>query len=431
MCARAQGSVLVIVEKTVHSKTSNFIKNYIWILQVETRAVENWPTREAIRPTANTARDLCRERAMSSSSLACASQPLRQTFEQRRVTANTPVALVTGAAGFIGSHVAEVCATRLGFTVVAVDDLSGGFARNLEPWIRSGHSRFVRGDVQNRSFVSALFAEHGPFDYVYHLAAYAAEGLSHFVREFNYNNNLGASVLLLNHAVNQEERTGRAVARFVFTSSIAAFGAVEDPSELPMTEATPQRPEDPYGIAKHAFELDLRAAGRMFGLPFTIFRPHNVYGPRQNIADKFRNAVGIFMNQVLRGEPLSIFGDGRQTRCFSYVDDVAPIIAASVLYPATAGETLALWHWYSDMDDAVLVLALAHSRSAVFPQARTTSSVPTSAPPCSSSRGWSRPPWVSLPSPSCTWTRAMRCLRPRRHTPSCAVQWRRVRRLQP
>ena len=295
---------------------------------------------------------------MSSSSPACASQPLRQTFEQRRVTADAPVALVTGAAGFIGSHVAEVCATRLGFMVVAVDDLSGGFARNLEPWISSSHSRFVRGDVQNRSFVSALFAEHGPFDYVYHLAAYAAEGLSHFVREFNYNNNLGASVLLLNHAVNQEERTGRAVARFVFTSSIAAFGAVEDPSELPMTEATPQRPEDPYGIAKHAFELDLRAAGRMFGLPFTIFRPHNVYGPRQNIADKFRNAVGIFMNQVLRGEPLSIFGDGQQTRCFSYIDDVAPIIAASVLYPATAGETLALRHWYSDMDDAVLRVAL-------------------------------------------------------------------------
>ena len=315
---------------------------------------------------ANAARELSpryrtREATMPSSSPACASQPLTQTFvgrrpSQRRSTGDAPVALVTGAAGFIGSHVAEACATRLGFTVVAVDDLSGGFARNLEPWVSSGHSRFVLGDVQNRSFVSALFAEHGPFDYVYHLAAYAAEGLSHFVREFNYNNNLGASVLLLNHAVNQEERTGRAVARFVFTSSIAAFGAVEDPSELPMTEATPQRPEDPYGIAKHAFELDLRAAGRMFGLPFTIFRPHNVYGPRQNVADKFRNAVGIFMNQVLRAEPLSIFGDGRQTRCFSYVDDVAPIIAASVLYPATAGEVLALalalvlawyWHWHS------------------------------------------------------------------------------------
>ena len=101
------------------------------------------------------------------SSRACASQPLRQTFQQPRPTADTPVALVTGAAGFIGSHVAEA-ATRLGFTVVAVDDLSGGFVRNLEPWIRSsGRSRFVQGDVQNRSFVSLLFAEHGPFDYVY------------------------------------------------------------------------------------------------------------------------------------------------------------------------------------------------------------------------------------------------------------------------
>ena len=236
---------------------------------------------------------------MASSSGACASQPLRQTFQQQqqRPTADAPIALVTGAAGFIGSHVAEACASRLGFTVVAVDDLSGGFVRNLEPWIHSsGRSRFVRGDLQNRSFVSALFAEHGPFDYVYHLAAYAAEGLSHFVREFNYNNNLGASVLLLNQAVNQEKLTGRAVSRFVFTSSIAAFGAVAHPSELPMTEATPQRPEDPYGIAKLAFELDLRAAGRMFGLPYTIFRPHNVYGPRQNVADRFRNAVGLSSN---------------------------------------------------------------------------------------------------------------------------------------
>ena len=84
-----------------------------------------------------------------------------------------------------------------------------------------------------------------------------------------------------------------------------------------MTEATPQRPEDPYGIAKHAFELDLKSAARMFGLRYTIFRPHNVYGPRQNVADRFRNAVGIFMNQILRDEPLTIFGDGEQTRCFS------------------------------------------------------------------------------------------------------------------
>merc|ERR1712232_1384321 len=141
-----------------------------------------------------------------------------------------------------------------------------------------------------------------------------------------------------NAAVRQAREQKTPVKRFVFTSSIAAYGAVEDPAELPMTEKTMQRPEDPYGISKHAAELDLRAAKRMFGQDFTIFRPHNVYGPRQNIADKFRNAIGIFMNQIMRNEPITIFGDGKQTRAFSYIDDVAPVIAASVLYSAAANE---------------------------------------------------------------------------------------------
>ena len=246
-----------------------------------------------------------------------------------------PRVLVTGAAGFIGSHVAETCVSRLGFTVIAMDDLSGGFTRNLKPWLQEP-SKFVHGDVNNATLVNKVFEEHGPFTYVYHLAAYAAEGLSHFIRTYNYNNNLAASVVLLNAALNQVSLRGVHVERFVFTSSIAAFGAVKHPSELPMTELTPQRPEDPYGIAKHAMELDLKAAQHMFGQNYTIFRPHNVYGPRQNIADKFRNAIGIFMNQILHNEPITIFGDGEQTRGFSYIEDVAPVIASSVLYPLAA-----------------------------------------------------------------------------------------------
>lgn len=256
---------------------------------------------------------------------------LGPTFEelvasQAVATTRAPKVLVTGAAGFIGSHVAEFCAHRLHFQVVAVDDLSGGFERNVGPVLELG-GIFVKGDVGDDEFVRNLFAEHGPFDYVYHLAAYAAGGLSHFIRRYNYGNNLLASATLLNAAVRQQPM----VTRFVFTSSIAAFGAA-DPTELPMTECTPQRPEDPYGIAKHSFELDLKAAEHMFGLNWTVFRPHNVYGPRQNIADKFRNAVGIFMNQILQGEPITIFGDGQQTRAFSYIDDVAPLIAGSVLF---------------------------------------------------------------------------------------------------
>ena len=96
-----------------------------------------------------------------------------------------------------------------------------------------------------------------------------------------------------------------------------------------MSESLTPLPEDPYGIAKYAFELDLQAAHEMFGIDFVVFRPHIVYGERQNIGDKYRNVIGIFMNQLLQGEPMTVFGDGLQTRAFSHVDDVAPAIAKS------------------------------------------------------------------------------------------------------
>ena len=97
-----------------------------------------------------------------------------------------------------------------------------------------------------------------------------------------------------------------------------------------MTEATPAHPEDPYGIAKLRGRAGAAAARAMFGLDYIIFRPHNVYGPRQNIGDRYRNVVGIFMNQILQGQPMTIFGDGTQTRAFSYIDDVAPLMAESI-----------------------------------------------------------------------------------------------------
>ena len=133
---------------------------------------------------------------------------------------------------------------------------------------------------------------------------------------------------LINQAVKSDVKC------FVFTSSIAVYGA----GQTPLNEATTPTPEDPYGIAKFSVELDLKAAHHMFGLNYVIFRPHNVYGERQNIGDRYRNVIGIFMNQIMRGEPMSIFGDGEQTRAFSYVGDVAPQIARSVELPAAFGE---------------------------------------------------------------------------------------------
>jgi UDP-glucose 4-epimerase len=171
--------------------------------------------------------------------------------------------------------------------------------------------------------INSLF-ERGNFEYVYHLAAYAAEGLSHFIKRFNYNNNLMGSVNLINAAINNNVKC------FVFTSSIAVYGTSP---ELPLREETTPHPEDSYGVAKLAVEHELIASKHMFDLNYIIFRPHNVFGERQNIGDKYRNVVGIFMNQILQGKPMTVFGDGEQTRAFSYIRDMSPIMAEAIETP--------------------------------------------------------------------------------------------------
>lgn len=239
--------------------------------------------------------------------------------------------LVTGGAGFMGSHVVDAILAEPALPsarVTVLDDLSGGVLSNVP---RDERVDFVRGGVEDVELVARLFAERR-FRYVYHLAAYAAEGLSHFIRRFNYANNLLGSVNLINAAVNQGCEC------FVFTSSIAVYGH----GRSPLSEDDPPTPADPYGIAKLAVEWDLAAARQTHGLPYVIFRPHNVYGPRQNLADKYRNVVGIFMNRLLNGLPMPIFGDGTQTRAFTYIGDIAAEIARSPLNAAAINGTFNL-----------------------------------------------------------------------------------------
>jgi UDP-glucose 4-epimerase len=221
--------------------------------------------------------------------------------------------LVTGGAGFIGSHVADHL-LEMGHKVLVLDDLSGGFAENINK-----KCIFVKGSITDERLLDRIFKKYR-IKYIFHLAAYAAEGLSHFIRKFNYENNIIGSVNLINRAVKNN------VKHFIFTSSIAVYGH----NQVPMRETLTPMPEDPYGIGKYAVELDLQAAYRMFGLLYTIFRPHNVYGPRQNLSDPYRNVVGIFMNSIMKKMPMFIFGDGRQTRAFTHIDDVAPYIARAV-----------------------------------------------------------------------------------------------------
>lgn len=254
--------------------------------------------------------------------------------------AANPAVLVTGAAGFMGSNLVRALVARGGVDVVAMDDLSGGFRENVPDSVP-----LVEGSVTDAALVESLFREHR-FEAVFHLAAYAAEGLSHFIRRFNYTSNVLGSVNLINQAVNH------GCGCFVFTSSIAVYGA----GQVPMREDLVPRPEDPYGIAKLAVELDLRAAHEMFGMDFVIFRPHNVYGEFQNIGDRYRNVVGIFMNQILKGEPFTIFGDGEQQRAFSYVGDVVPVLAAA---PWTRGARNRVFNVGADTPCTVNELAAA------------------------------------------------------------------------
>lgn len=221
--------------------------------------------------------------------------------------------LVTGGAGFIGSHVVDHL-IKQNKRVIVLDDLSGGFIQNVNP-----DADFIKGDICDYNLVQKLFNEN-QIEYVFHLAAYAAEGLSHFIKRFNYNNNLIGSVNLINQSILHKVKC------FVFTSSIAVYGK----NQLPMTEDSTPMPEDSYGIAKYAVERELEVSKDMFGLNYIIFRPHNVYGERQNVGDKYRNVIGIFMNQILQNKPLTVFGDGEQSRAFSYIGDIAPIIADSI-----------------------------------------------------------------------------------------------------
>jgi UDP-glucose 4-epimerase len=225
--------------------------------------------------------------------------------------------LVTGGAGFLGSHVAN-CLIQRGHNVVVIDDLSGGYRRNIP-----AAAEFYQASICDDTVVLRLFEQYH-FRSVFHFAAYAAEGLSHHIRRFNYSNNILGSMTLINAAVKYS------VEHFVYTSSIAVYGC----GPLPFSEDSAVRPVDPYGIAKLAVEYDLQAAQRYFGLPYIIFRPHNIYGKGQNLSDPYRNVLGIFMKQVMDGKPCTIFGDGSQRRAFSYIDDVAPVIAQSIEFPS-------------------------------------------------------------------------------------------------
>ena len=222
--------------------------------------------------------------------------------------------LITGVAGMIGSRMAEwIVTNQPDYEVIGIDNLSGGYIENIP-----GKVQFHELDLTTCN-LDSIFTNAG-IEYVYHFAAYAAESLSPFIRCFNYNNNLIATANIVNACIKYE------VKRLVFTSSMAVYGL----GNPPFDEKHIPSPVDPYGVAKYACEMDIKIAGEQHKLDWCIIRPHNVYGRNQNIWDKYRNVLGIWMYQKLNKEPFTIFGDGSQKRAFSYIDDcLAPLWKAA------------------------------------------------------------------------------------------------------
>ncbi len=224
--------------------------------------------------------------------------------------------LITGVAGLLGSRLADWIIKNIdGAQVIGVDDLSGGYIENINSDVD-----FYEIDCKS-NYLSTVFEIHKP-DYVYHFAAYAAEGLSPFIRKYNYENNLISTANIINECIKHD------VKRLVFTSTLAiyghGYGGIFDENQIP-------KPIDPYGVAKYGCEMDIQIAGEQHGLDWCIIRPHNVYGVKQNIWDKYRNVLGIWMYQHLIGQPMTIFGDGEQTRAFSFIDDsLEPLWNAAV-----------------------------------------------------------------------------------------------------
>jgi len=212
--------------------------------------------------------------------------------------------LITGCAGLLGVNFAKYLLNK-NYEVVGIDNFFGGYEDFL-PKHEKFH--FYEIDLSESDKVKNVFNQHN-FDCVFHFAAYAAEGLSPFIRIFNYNNNVIASMSVINECILRD-------IKIVFTSSMAVYGN----QQAPFTEKMTPAPVDSYGIAKYSVEQDLISASDQFNLKYNIIRPHNVLGIYQNIWDKYRNVIGIFIRKALKNENLSIYGDGSQTRAFSDIN---------------------------------------------------------------------------------------------------------------
>lgn len=237
--------------------------------------------------------------------------------------------LITGVAGLIGSRMADwIIENHPEYEVVGIDNLFGGYIENVNEKVVFYQRELGEDDI------SDIFEKHN-FKYVYHFAAYAAEGLSYFMPVFNDKNNMLSTDNIIKECIKHN------IERLIYTSSMSVYGYGKNDG-TPFDEEDSPYPIDPYGISKYACEMNIKAMGEHFGLDWCIVRPHNVYGVKQNIWDKYRNVLGIWMYQILNNKPILIYGDGEQTRAFSYIDDCLECFWNAAIRPEASKEIINL-----------------------------------------------------------------------------------------
>ena len=236
---------------------------------------------------------------------------------------NKPKILVTGSAGFIGSHIYDLLFDG-GYEVYGVDDLSGGFMRNVLQ-----KKYFTKLDLRDRVKTAAYVKKIKP-DIIFHLVADATEGRSQFTPFSAIDRNIVAYLNLLVPAIKH------GLKKMILTSSMSVYGA----QQVPFNENMIPQPEDIYGISKMSMEKTTHVLSDVYGFKYVIIRPHNVYGPRQNLSDPYRNVVGIFINSLLHGRNFYIYGNGMQKRAFSYIDDVVPAMVKAAFKKECEGKII-------------------------------------------------------------------------------------------
>ena len=229
---------------------------------------------------------------------------------------------ITGVAGFLGSHLADRM-IELGYEVVGVDNLVGGFMENVNPKVK-----FYKEDCNNFEKMKEAMAG---CDVVFHAACTAHDGFSLFVPHFVTQNTFGITMSVLSAAVSTK------VKKFIYCSSMARYG--KQPN-IPYTEDMECMPVTPYGVAKYAAEQVIEQICTLNNVNYTILVPHNIIGPRQNYTDPYRNVAAIMINRMLQNKQPIIYGDGNQKRSFSFINDCIYCIEKTILQDNLNGEVI-------------------------------------------------------------------------------------------